>query len=394
MERNDKFVTNISTQYHFMNAYEPFYISFLVVCMIIALQIYLRAQANIDRESVTRAFKAIIRVYILYIVTDFLWVILSCHTDYLTLVVVLEYIESGILALFTFCWFRFAEFYIEGFLVKNIRTEAWYSIPYLVTVVVTTLYILNITGILGKPRVSDALYVINSMVDSFYLIFAFMHTLYKMTRERYKIRRQRYWVILECIVFPAVGAGISFFISYVPYIILGILPSIIKILIEMQNANIYTDALTRINNRYRVDEYLEHNWEHCSPERPLWIYIIDINQFKKINDRFGHTEGDRALVAIADALKKMAYEGLVIGRFGGDEFILVDSQNHDPKSVTRELRSYLKEIASERQFAFALTVSVGYASCTDPSEQITEVKKRADVVLYQDKKAQKAALRA
>ena len=101
-------------------------------------------------------------------------------------------------------------------------------------------------------------------------------------------------------------------------------------------------------------------------------------------------EGDRALVAIADALKKIAYEGLVIGRFGGDEFILVDPQDHDPEALTRELRSYLKEISEERRFAFPLTVSVGYASCTDPREQIIDVKKRADEVLYQDKKVQNA----
>lgn len=381
---------NISMQYHFAEAYEPFYFSFLAVCLIIAIQVYRRVQSNLGRESVTGAFKLIIRVYFIYIITDFLWLFVSFYTDSLTLVVVLEYIESGILALFTFCWFRFAEFYIDGFPMQNIRTWIWYSIPYLVTVVVTAWYVLNVTGIMGEAHVSSALYVINSIADSFYLGFAFFHTLYKLAQEKYRIRRQRYLVILECIVYPAVGAVISFFISYVPYIILGILPSIIKVLIDMQNANIYTDALTRINNRYRVDEYLEHNWEHCSEERPLWIYLIDINQFKKINDRFGHMEGDRALVAIADALKKIAYEGLVIGRFGGDEFILVDPQDHDPEALTRELRSYLKEISEERRFAFPLTVSVGYASCTDPREQIIDVKKRADEVLYQDKKVQNA----
>lgn len=132
--------------------------------------------------------------------------------------------------------------------------------------------------------------------------FAFFHTLYKLAQEKYRIRRQRYLVILECIVYPAMGAVVSFFISYVPYIILGILPSIIKVLIEMQNANIYTEALTR------------------------------------------------------------------------------------------ELRSYLKELSEERRFAFPLTVSVGYASCTDPKEQIIDVKKRADEVLYQDKKVQNAGI--
>lgn len=159
----------------------------------------------------------------------------------------------------------------------------------------------------------------------------------------------------------------------------------------MQNENIYTDALTGINNRYRVNEFLERQWDRCSEASPMVIYLIDVNKFKDINDRYGHLEGDRALAAVADALKKAASEGLIIGRFGGDEFILADPMNHDPEKIRAELRSSLTEISENRKFPFSLTISIGYAVCTDPSIEISEIQRQADENLYRDKKSLGAA---
>lgn len=388
----ERFMSSVSIEYHFSQAYQPFYISFLVVCLIIAIQVYVRIHANIGRESETQAFRRIIWVYVIYILVDLNWVIVACNTSDVTWILFLEYLESGILCLFTFSWFLFAETFIGGFPVRNVKTAPLYALPFAVTIGSTAYYCLNVSGLWGTPQKdSTLLYVINVCVDVFYLAFAFLHTLYQLLHEKRKTQRTRYQVILECILYPAVGAAISFCISYVPYIILGILPSIIKVLIEMQNANIYTDALTGINNRYRVNEFLERSWERCSERSPLRIYMIDVNKFKSINDTYGHLEGDRALVAVADALKKVASEGLVIGRFGGDEFILVDPYNNDPQRITNELRANLDEIAKAQSFPSRLTVSIGSAPCTNPDEPITAAQARADAALYADKKAQESA---
>lgn len=381
-------MTSVSIQYDISQGYEPFYLSFLAVCLIIAVQVYRRVHANIGRELENRSFRRIILVYILYICVDFVWVILAFHTDSVTPVLFLEYLESGILCLFTFSWFVFAEHYIHGFSMKNRKKAPLYAIPLAVAAVNTVLHCLNAAGLLGTAVWSaDCLYAINVSADIFYMLFAFVHTFWMLLREKRRTRRVRDLVIMECILYPAIGALLSFFISFVPYIILGILPSIIKVLLEMQNANIYNDALTGVNNRYRVNEFLERRWEHCSKQNPLRIYMIDVDKFKNINDTFGHLEGDKALVAVADTLKKAAGEGFVIGRFGGDEFILVDPKNSDPDQVKRELRKGLSEIAAERNFPYQLTISIGSAVCTDPGEEISAVQARADKALYADKKA-------
>lgn len=381
-------MTSASIQYHFSQAYQPFYLSFLAVCLILAWMVFGRVHANIGRELENRAFRRVILIYVIYILVDLVWALAAFNTSGIAAIRFLEYLESGILCLFTFSWFVLAEHYIHGFPMKNRKKAPLYAIPLAVTFGNTAVHCLDAAGLPGTPAESDtSLYAINVSVDVFYLLFAFVHTFYMLLQEKRKTQRMRYIVILECIAFPAAGALLSFFISYVPYIILGILPSIIKILIEMQNANIYTDALTGINNRYRVDEFLEHRWEHCSEQNPLRIYMIDVNKFKSINDTFGHLEGDQALVAVADSLKKAASEGLVIGRFGGDEFILVDPYNSDPDQEAAEIRGELARIAADRNLPYQLTVSIGSSVCTDPREEVSAVKARADAALYADKKA-------
>ncbi len=85
-----------------------------------------------------------------------------------------------------------------------------------------------------------------------------------------------------------------------------------------------TDALTTLPNRRALDETLEreikraHRYHH-----PLSIAMVDLNFFKSINDRFGHQNGDRALVAFASLLTRHLRETDFVGRYGGDEFLII-----------------------------------------------------------------------
>ena len=323
----------------------------------------------------------------IYIVDDMLWVIFLTNPGLTVFTDILAYLQTGILAAFTFFWFQFAEYYIDGFLVKKRVLGVVFALPLAAALLTTLFFCLNRLGVIGNSLFSTTyLYNIDSGVDFFYMVFAFFQALVSMIRAEHDTKRQRCRVILECVLYPAVGAIVSLYIFYVPFIILGILPSIIKILIEMQNANIYTDALTGINNRHRVNEFLERELSHCSERTPMVVYIMDVDRFKGINDRYGHLEGDRALIAVADSLKKIGSDGIVIGRFGGDEFILADARNHNPEEMIRKIRKNLQEAAEEQNFPFSLSISVGYAICTDPSEKINDVQMRADEALYRDKK--------
>ncbi|MFN3393106.1 MAG: diguanylate cyclase, partial [Candidatus Thermochlorobacter sp.] len=84
------------------------------------------------------------------------------------------------------------------------------------------------------------------------------------------------------------------------------------------------DFLTGVYNRHRFTELFEHEIHSASRyKRPLSVAMIDIDKFKELNDKYGHKMGDFALVCISDLLKQQLRASDIIGRFGGDEFVVV-----------------------------------------------------------------------
>jgi len=86
-----------------------------------------------------------------------------------------------------------------------------------------------------------------------------------------------------------------------------------------------TDALTNVANRRRLDEQLELEWDRAvRTNKPISAVIIDIDHFKELNDSVGHGPADRALIAFATELKRIARRPAdLVARYGGDEFVLV-----------------------------------------------------------------------
>lgn len=102
------------------------------------------------------------------------------------------------------------------------------------------------------------------------------------------------------------------------------------------------DQLTRLYNRRGLCAHLEHwlSWSRRY-DRPIGVALIDVDHFKDINDRYGHHAGDRALAAIADDLLEIVRDSDIVGRWGGDEFMLIA-----PECAPDELRALLERIVT------------------------------------------------
>ena len=163
---------------------------------------------------------------------------------------------------------------------------------------------------------------------------------------------------------------------------------IVVIFILMQESSINSDALTGMNNRRKADEYLSERLTRVSDENPLYVYIGDLNGFKKINDTYGHVEGDNALIRCSLALKRTIgrYNGFV-ARYGGDEFLMTwqpDADGEaDPEALIRDLTELLAELSKDLPYQLAMTV--GYTVCRDPAVPMSECLRRADAMLYERK---------
>ena len=156
---------------------------------------------------------------------------------------------------------------------------------------------------------------------------------------------------------------------------------------------ISVDPLTRLNNRNQLHHYLSQDAAHRANGLREYVVMVDANDFKQINDSYGHAEGDRALVLIAGALKaaiRILKEAPFLARYGGDEFILIVRTADDTElsALRREIRRRLREACEKESTPYALSVAVGFDEL-GADEPFTACQQRADRKLYADKSREK-----
>jgi len=111
--------------------------------------------------------------------------------------------------------------------------------------------------------------------------------------------------------------------------------------------NIYVDKLTGANNRTAVDRYLARQLENS--QSYLRLAMIDIDNFKEINDTMGHNIGDKALILVARAFMSSLTSGFFFARYGGDEFVIMSSMDKDEEleRILRTARTRLHNLCKE-----------------------------------------------
>jgi two-component system, cell cycle response regulator len=148
-----------------------------------------------------------------------------------------------------------------------------------------------------------------------------------------------------------------------------------------------TDGLTGIENRRSLEERLKEMWSHSIRlHEPIAIIMCDIDKFKSVNDKYGHQAGDAVLKEIARLLKDEAREIDRVGRYGGEEFLLILSGTVLDAAVTFAER--LREKVENHTFPYEggtlrRTMSCGVAAAPHPKVQDQEALVRAaDDALY------------
>ncbi|KRB55332.1 diguanylate cyclase [Rhizobium sp. Root708] len=165
----------------------------------------------------------------------------------------------------------------------------------------------------------------------------------------------------------------------------------------------HTDYLTGIGNRRALDRRLDECWLAWKNEhRDFFVFLIDVDFFKRFNDRYGHQEGDRCLTVIAKALKAVVEpSGGMIGRYGGEEFIVVmpvESQR-TALSLAERIRTEVELLAighDERpDDRTIVSVSVGVAFTREPAgEKVERIVREADLALYNAKASGRNCVRS
>jgi len=143
-----------------------------------------------------------------------------------------------------------------------------------------------------------------------------------------------------------------------------------------------TDYLTGVYTRIRAEDYMS---SLLRKRKPFSLILIDMDDFKQLDDTFGHHAGDKALIEMGRILQEVFTKNAIVARFGGDEFIVViETTNRGTvemyrKSIYQKLRLSLNDYISQSRF------SLGVAYCTSAECSVEQMMIEADNNMYLDK---------
>ena len=151
------------------------------------------------------------------------------------------------------------------------------------------------------------------------------------------------------------------------------------------------DHLTGLYNRKYLDDYVEDLLQTSrAGDKRFAALMLDIDGFKKINDTFGHVEGDKAIKAAAGLLKKSVRKGDFVSRYGGDEFLIVldECSTSTPAHVIKRLQANVTRYNNEQSLPYRLEFSIGY-KVFSAARGLTakDIFAKIDELMYKDKKS-------
>ena len=149
------------------------------------------------------------------------------------------------------------------------------------------------------------------------------------------------------------------------------------------------DPLTALYNRRALEMRGQRLLDSVSAARPGALLLMDVDNFKLVNDLYGHSAGDRLLVALSEIIRSALPKGALVARLGGDEFVMLlsDTSSEQILALGRTLREAFHSIASETfSTPQPVTLSIGANLFSQPPPSLAALLERSDAALYESKR--------
>lgn len=156
------------------------------------------------------------------------------------------------------------------------------------------------------------------------------------------------------------------------------------------------DPLTALFNRRALEVRAPVLLQATSHERPGAVLLIDIDNFKLVNDLYGHTAGDRLLVALSETIRGLLPANALAARLGGDEFVILlgNARRDEVEVLGAILRERFQDIATQSFVTpMAVTLSIGANLFDQPPASLTALIEQGDAALYQSKRSGRDSMR-
>ena len=221
-----------------------------------------------------------------------------------------------------------------------------------------------------------------------YLLCGTIFSLVKASRSELLTDKHKYTTIALAVIPTVVFGVLDSVLPYpnvLPTTFFGAIISLLVLYVSSSSGRMRIDSLTGLFNRFAFDASLNRASTKKGPFS-LWLFVIDINRFKHINDNFGHSVGDVVLIKLASVLESVCEQyKATAGRWGGDEFVIYGEFNEDEtaQKFVADLKSKVLTECNQDE-RFMVSVSVGAAKLRE-YENVKHLFDEADHKLYEDK---------
>ena len=370
-----------------------FYTEANIVCIIIFLFLLVHDKLYNTRQEKQIWYDRTVIAHILYFLSDIGWAaVLSGQLPRTRLLVItFNFLNFILLGLIAYGWFMYMAASENMLIGKTRKQRLLLELPLFISFaamviayIVDPFFWVSETGELSfwyYPMMLAAplLYIFASAVISFV----------NAAKVEARDRKVRY-LLIGMYPLSVVFFGLLQLIALdAPLFCFGCTIMMLFFYIQSMQGQISADSLTGLNNRRHLDRYLR--MVRYREQNRSWAVMIDIDHFKQINDTYGHTEGDRALILVAETLKKSCEKirsSVFPGRYGGDEFtMIIESAEEETLEALRDnLRETLRKKQEENHLLYNLQISMGYDCLQGPEDTMEACLVRADEKLYQDKR--------
>lgn len=374
-----------------------FYIEIYFFCIAILIILLHKTLRSVNKRYQSRLFAVALISMIALFVSDCMWKMTMTGMfggSHIAMYVfnVLYFVFSGISS---YSWFLYSEAKQESSIASNRRVVKLCCIPVFVLAFfavasVKTGWIFYITEDGEYER--GSMHIVHILVSYGYLFVSLIKTFVVGLMAKSYEKKNTCMSLCAFIALPAIAAVLQIFIEGFPMLCMGVVFGALMHYIRTQEMLISIDPLTQCNNRNRLMKYLSGKMNNYGRDKELYLLMIDVDHFKSINDKYGHIEGDRALIKIGSILKKIGGKHeCFICRYGGDEFVIAfETDNiYGVDALCRDIMDMMDAYNNADDCPYRITLSIGYAQYNESFKSIASFISAADKELYKSKAREK-----
>ena len=364
-----------------------------IVAIIVSIIFLINISSHLDKkERKNKAFVAIFMLNTFQLIIETLTCIIN-KKPYSWLIPITNLLHVFLFALapiVTYKWYVFANLWIR----KDVEYKWKNNILLLIPLLINTFFVvsspfLKLTFYINGNNVYQRgiLFFVPGFISYFYLLCGFV----LIYLNRKKISRIEFLTLLLFGVFAAVAGFIQ--ILFYGFLLMwsSIAFSLIMLYLYLQKQMMNIDYLTGAWTRENFTNYLTHRIGQ-EKVKSFAIVFIDLDDFKKINDTFGHAEGDRALVNLVNSINSILKKEDSVTRYGGDEFVLFlnVATKQEVDTILMRVSDALLEYNKFSNLSYELSFSYGYELYNFEKEMTAdEYIKHVDKLMYHNKNNKK-----